>query len=155
MDKLHYIESLVDKFLEGRTTNAEERELYEWFATTDVPDEWSDLKAMFAWYANGMPEKQAVSTQPKPRLTLDRKWWIATAAAVAACAAIVIVLLPDTKSEPVMHTYNIYEGSYIVEAGVRYDDIEVIEEDIEDLFARAEAIELEANELIAWADTNF
>ena len=154
MDKLHYIENLIDKFLEGRTTNAEECELYEWFATTDVPDEWSDLKAMFAWYANGMPEK-ATPAKPKPRMTIRRKWWIATAAAVAACAAIVIVLLPDTKSESVMYTYNIYEGSYIVEAGVRYDDIEVIEDDIEELFARAEAIELEANELIAWADTNF
>ena len=38
---------------------------------------------------------------------------------------------------------------------MRYDDIEVIEDDIEALFARAELIELEANELIAWADTNF
>lgn len=153
MDKLHYIESLVDKFLEGRTTNAEERELYEWFATADVPDKWSDLKAMFAWYAAGMPEQKAPE-EPKPRITLCRKWWIAAATA-AACAAIVVVLLPHGNTEPQMRTYNIYEGSYIVEAGIRYDDIEVIEDDIEELFARAEAIELEANELIAWADTNF
>ena len=153
MDKLHYIESLVDKFLEGRTTNTEERELYEWFATADVPDKWSDLKAMFAWYAEGMPE-QKTPEEPKPRMTIRRKWWIAAATA-AACAAVVVVLLPNDKTEPQMHTYNIYEGSYIVEAGIRYDDIEVIEDDIEELFARAEAIELEANELIAWANTNF
>ena len=69
MDKLHYIESLVDRFLEGRTTNAEEHELYEWFATADVPDKWSDLKAMFAWYAEGMPDK-AAPAKPKPRMTL-------------------------------------------------------------------------------------
>ena len=153
MDKLHYIESLVEKFLEGRTTNAEERELYEWFATADVPEEWSELKAMFAWYAAGMPEQKAPA-EPKPRMTLRRKWWIAAATA-AACAAMVVVLLPYGKTGPQMHTYNIYEGSYIVEEGVRYDDIEVIEDDIEALFARAELIELEANELIAWADTNF
>ena len=154
MDKLHYIESLVEKFLEGRTTNAEERELYEWFASADVPDKWSDLKAMFAWYAEGMPEKEA-PTQPKPRMTLRRRWWIAAATTVAACAAVVVVLLPNGNTEPQVRTYNIYEGSYIVEAGIRYDDIEIIEDDIEELFARAEAIELEANELIAWADTNF
>ena len=154
MDKLHYIESLVDKFLEGRTTNVEERELYEWFATADVPDKWSDLKAMFAWYAEGMPDK-AAAAQPKPRMTLRRRWWVAVAGVVAACAAVVVVLLPHGNTEPQVRTYNIYEGSYIVEAGVRYDDIEVIEDDIEELFARAEAIELEANELIAWADTNF
>lgn len=154
MDKLHYIESLVDKFLEGRTTNAEERELYEWFATADVPDKWSDLKAMFAWYAESMPDKEAPA-KPKPRMTLGRRWWVAVAGAVAACAAVVVVLLPNGNTEPQVRTYNIYEGSYIVEAGIRYDDIEVIEDDIEELFARAEAIELEANELIAWADTNF
>ena len=154
MDKLHYIESLVDKFLEGRTTNAEERELYEWFATADVSDKWSDLKAMFAWYAEGMPDK-AATAKPKPRMTIRRRWWVAAATAVAACAAVVVVLLPHGNTEPQMRTYNIYEGSYIVEAGIRYDDIEVIEDDIEELFARAEAIELEANELIAWADTNF
>ena len=154
MDKLHYIESLVDRFLEGRTTNAEERELYEWFATADVPDKWSDLKAMFAWYAEGMPDN-VVSAQPKPRMTIRRRWWVAAATVVAACAAVVIVLLPNGNTEPQVRTYNIYEGSYIVEAGIRYDDIEVIEDDIEELFARAEAIELEANELIAWADTNF
>ena len=153
MDKLHYIESLVDKFLEGRTTNAEERELYKWFATADVPDKWSDLKAMFAWYAEGIPYK-AAPAKPKPRMTIRRRWWVA-AGAVAACAAVVVVLLPNGNTEPQVHTYNIYEGSYIVEAGVRYDDIEVIAGDIEELFARAEAIELEANELIAWADTNF
>ena len=66
-----------------------------------------------------------------------------------------VALLPNGNTEPQVRTYNIYEGSYIVEAGIRYDDIEVIEDDIEELFARAEAIELEANELIAWADTNF
>lgn len=154
MDKLHYIESLVEKFLEGRTTNAEERELYEWFATADVPEEWSELKAMFAWYAAGMPDKAALA-KPKPRMTIRRRWWVAAAGVVAACAAVVVVLLPHGNTEPQMHTYNIYEGSYIVEAGVRYDDIEVIEDDIEALFARAELIELEANELIAWADTNF
>ena len=154
MDKLHYIESLVDRFLEGRTTNAEERELYEWFATADVPDEWSDLEAMFAWYAEGMPEQEAPA-QPKPRMTLRRRWWVAIATAAAACVAGVILLLPNETTAPATHTSNIYEGSYIVEAGVRYDDIKVIEDDIEDLFARAELIELEANELIAWADTNF
>lgn len=154
MDKLHYIESLVEKFLEGRTTNAEERELYKWFATADVPDEWSDLKAMFAWYAEGMPEQEAPA-QPKPRMTLRRRWWVAIATAAAACVAGVILLLPNETTAPATHTYNIYEGSYIVEAGVRYDDIKVIEDDIEELFARAELIELEANELIAWADTNF
>lgn len=153
MDKLHYIESLVEKFLEGRTTNAEERELYKWFATADVPDKWSDLKAMFAWYAEGMHDK-AAPAKPKPHMTIRRRWWVAAATAVAACAAVIVVLLPHGNTEPQMR-YNIYEGSYIVEAGIRYDDIEVIEDDIEELFARAEAIELEANELIAWADTNF
>ena len=50
------IETLVERFLEGRTTSSEERELYAWFASADIPEEWHDLKAMFAWYSEGMPE---------------------------------------------------------------------------------------------------
>lgn len=33
MKHIDDIKQLVERFLEGRTTNAEEHELYEWFAT--------------------------------------------------------------------------------------------------------------------------
>ena len=152
MSKDRHIEALVEKFLDGRTTNAEEQELYTWFATADVPEEWAEHKEMFAWYRQGMPETTSLvesAPKPKSRFSLSLRRGVMAISTAVAVAVVAVLIWPSS------HKVNIYEGSYIVEAGVRYDDIEVIEDDIEDLFARAELIELEANELIAWADTNF
>lgn len=151
-----HIEELVEKFLEGRTSNSEERELYDWFVTNDVPEEWSELKEMFAWYAAGMLEAEATEEQspaqvtpyhPRRSIALRLGSW-----SVAAAVAIVlgIVLWPEAETTPVLT--NIYEGSYVVENGIRNDDIDYIHEDIEAVLARADAMEQRANELLAWAN---
>ena len=154
MDKLQHIEYLVERFLDGRTTIAEEKELYEWFATADVPEKWKELKAMFAWYADGMPE-QGVSVRksgddvPLLRRSVRLYRWI-VGAAVAACATLLWVLWPAMESvEEPMH---IYEGSYIVEYGVVCSDMAYIESDIEEMMKRAEEMERKADRLLAWVD---
>lgn len=154
------IYDLVEKFLEGRTSNAEERELYAWFRENEVPAEWQELKAMFEWYKDGMPEinnahSSQLSEQPthnarhtvthRPRRRV--RMWL-TGAAITAAAAIA-ALLWLTPTPPAI---DIYEGSYIIEAGVMCDNSESIRQDIEELLARAELIEQSADELIAWAD---
>lgn len=154
------IYDLVEKFLEGRTSNAEERELYAWFRENEVPAEWQELKAMFGWYEAGMPEinnahSDQLSEQPTPdtqhtatsRPRRRVRMWL-TGAAITAAASIA-ALLWLTPTTP---TIDIYEGSYIIEAGVMCDNSESIRQDIEELLARAELIEQSADELIAWAD---
>ena len=151
-----HIEALVEKFLEGRTSNSEERELYDWFATHDMPEEWSELKEMFAWYAAGMPEAAVVEEQsptPVAQHLLRRSMALRLGGwSVAAAVAIVlgIVLWPEAETTPALT--NIYEGSYVVENGIRNDDIDYIHDDIEAVLARADAMEERANELLAWAD---
>lgn len=154
------IYDLVEKFLEGRTSNTEERELYAWFRENEVPAEWQELKAMFEWYEEGMPEinnahSGQLSEQPTPvtqHTTISRprrrvRMWL-TGVAITAAASIA-ALLWLTPTPP---TIDIYEGSYIIEAGVMCDNSESIRQDIEELLARAELIEQSADELIAWAD---
>lgn len=152
------IAELVEKFLDGRTTNAEERELYAWFSTAEVPEEWSDLKEMFAWYEEGMPEQTKMRQAEKPRS--KRSMWLAlcSMAGIAASVALVITLMPSDiddyvgVSHPAPNQVNMYEGSYIVEQGVRSDDLAYIEGDIEELLERADNLEQRADELLAWAD---
>lgn len=152
------IAELVEKFLDGRTTNAEERELYAWFSSAEVPEEWSDLKEMFAWYEEGMPEQTKMKQAKKPRN--KRSMWLAlgTVAGIAASVALVITLMPSDIDDyvdvslPEHNQVNLYEGSYIIEQGVRSDDLAYIEEDIEELLERADNIEQRADELLAWAD---
>lgn len=148
---------LVDKFLDGKTTNQEEQMLYDWFSANDVSKEWQPLKEMFAWYADGMSEKQielSEELQPQKRgVSLHRPRrvirWISVGVGIAAMVAVVLI----ATLRPRQSEFNIYEGSYIVEAGVRNDDIASIESEIEAMLLRAEAIENHANELLAWADT--
>lgn len=155
MTQREHIEQLVEKFLDGRTTNAEERELYAWFRSNDVGEEWVELKAMFAWYEAGMPEQEA---KQKPQLELRasrperRGLWIAVGAVAGVAASLVVALTVWLTFDNSQHNdLSIYAGSYIVDGGVRYDNIEDIENDIEEMLERAERIEQSADELIAWA----
>lgn len=155
-----HIYDLVEKFLEGRTSNAEERELYAWFRENEVPAEWQELKAMFEWYEAGMPEinnahSGQLSEQPTPvtqhtatsRPRRRVRIWL-TGAAITAAASIAALfwLTPTTP------TIDIYEGSYIIEAGVMCDNSESIRQDIEELLMRADEIERHADSLLALAD---
>ena len=148
---------MVEKFLDGKTTNQEEQMLYDWFSANDVSKEWQPLKEMFAWYADGMPEEQielSEELQPQKRGVALRRprrviRWISVGVSIAAMVAVVLI----ATLRPRQSEFNIYEGSYIVEAGVRNDDIASIESEIEAMLLRAEAIESHANELLAWADT--
>lgn len=149
MRQLDDIQTLVERFLEGRTTNSEEQLLYEWFATADVPAEWADLKAMFAWYADGMPEREEQPTAVVALHPHRRLLGIAfTTVSIAAVLAIVLCVVLNLNS-----SVDIYEGSYIISEGVRYDDLDLIKSDIEAVLQRADNIEQQANELLAWADT--
>lgn len=152
-----HIEKLFEKFLDGRTTNAEERELYAWFSSHNVPEEWRELKAMFAWYESGMPEEPSVPSANKRRRP-QRLWLgIGSTAAIAASIAIIITLTPS-EVEPIADeqgstkSINIYDGSYVIEHGVRNADLAYIEGDIESLLERADNLERQANNLLAWAD---
>ena len=148
---------LVEKFLDGKTTNQEEQMLYDWFSANDVSKEWQPLKEMFAWYADGMPEEQielSEELQPQKRgVSLHRPRrvirWISVGVGIAAMVAVVLI----ATLRPRQSEFNIYEGSYIVEAGVRNDDIASIESEIEAMLKRAENYEQQANDLLAWADT--
>ncbi len=155
-----HIYDLVEKFLEGRTSNAEERELYAWFRENEVPAEWQELKAMFEWYEEGMPENNnahsgQLSEQPTPvtqhtatsRPRRRVRMWL-TGASITAAASIA-ALLWLTPTTP---TIDIYEGSYIIEAGVMCDNSESIRQDIEELLMRADEIERHAENLLALAD---
>ena len=155
-----HIYDLVEKFLEGRTSNAEERELYAWFRENEVPAEWQELKAMFEWYEEGMPDinnahSGQLSEQPTPvtqhtatsRPRRRVRMWL-TGAAITAAASIA-ALLWLTPTPP---TIDIYEGSYIIEAGVMCDNSESIRQDIEELLMRADEIERHADSLLALAD---
>ena len=57
------IRQLVNRFLDGATTNAEEQTLYDYFAGEDIAPELMQYRDMFRWYSAGMPEMNAKQPQ--------------------------------------------------------------------------------------------
>ena len=123
------MEELLERFLDGKTTNAEEKELYAFFAGADVPEHLEPYRAMFAWFDGGLEQEirqaeipAAPPARPKHRL---RIW--GTVAAVAATIALILLIRPT----PAVHDFDPFEGSYIVRNGVRITDPDVIRAELE------------------------
>lgn len=141
------IQDLVEKFLDGRTTNIEERELYDWFRTHDVPEEWEHLKSMFAWYEAGMPEdslEQEIVQKPLGASSkiISLRHWLQVAGGCAAIIAIVIFLFRA-----------LVDDDAALEQGFSANNIAEVT-DGDDLMRRADILEQQAYELLAWADMN-
>ena len=93
-DKKH-IESLLDLFMQGKTTLEQESELKRFFATAhDIPKEWEPYREMMAYFDNGMP----IATESMPRRNIARPVWAVVAA--AAVAALLLMVVPSLMRTP-------------------------------------------------------
>ncbi len=84
-----FIQSLLDKYMEGTTTLEEEDILHQFFTRSDVPAEWEDYRQLFA---------EIDSMRPTGR---PRRWWpwSIAAAVVAALVVFAATQLP-TENQP-------------------------------------------------------
>lgn len=89
-----FIQSLLDKYMEGTTTLEEEDILHQYFTRSDVPAEWEDYRMLFA-------EIDSMRPTEKPQ---SRWWpWSIAAAVVAALVVFVATQLPiENRIEPVV-----------------------------------------------------
>ena len=107
------VKQLIERFLEGETTNAEEQQLYDYFSGS-VPKSLRKYQPMFRWYAEGMPE----------RATTRRLWprWVAAASVVLLIGA-GLAYYGHRQREAEMA---LYEGSYIIRDGQKITDLKTI-----------------------------
>lgn len=86
------LKQLIDRYMDGLTTNEEERILRNYFRqTTDVPDEWKPLRAIFRFVETeqeALPQPQQTSARV---VSIHRRVWQRWVA-VASVAAAVLVL---------------------------------------------------------------
>ena len=76
-----FIQSLLDKYMEGMTTLEEEDILHQYFTRSDVPAEWEDYRMLFA-EIDGM----------RPAGKHDRRWWPWSIAAAVVAALVVFTI---------------------------------------------------------------
>ena len=140
------IEEYIFRFMEGETTNAEEKALYHYFRTNDVPERLKPYAPMFAWYEEGMPEETPTSEGEIPeamkksfwRLIPLEIWSMGIAALLVVGIGLGIVLsFNDVEKED----WSCYEGSYVEVNGKRITDMEQIMPIILETLAKVEAME--------------
>lgn len=117
-----HIEILLDKFFTGETSNAEERELQDFFASTaTLPESLQPYRAMFAWYAAGMPE-EALAGNARPKRF---RWFHLPSAVAASVAVLVAVALFMFISDYTPASSDLYVDCYVEREGVRICGSEV------------------------------
>ena len=83
-----FIQSLLDKYMEGTTTLEEEDVLHQYFTRSDVPAEWEDYRMLFAEIDSMRPAEKA-----------PHRWWPWSMAAAAVVAALVVFAITQSLPE--------------------------------------------------------
>lgn len=111
---MKHIETLIQRYLEGKTSVAEEQELRMFFMSADVPDGLKKYAPLFSWqdescglgddlddiFAKSAGEIEPVAAVKRPMMR-RMAWWSA-AACVAVVASVALFLdRPDTDTKVV------------------------------------------------------
>lgn len=137
-------QALMEKFLDGATSIAEEQQLYRYFDGGEVAPVLRQYRPMMQWYVSLSPESDKMAAGGHPAKRVSRFRRIATiAASVAVLIAIGFTVL--TPHDHLDDEYLAYSGSYMIVDGVKTTDIKRILPQIK----RAEQIADSVNRLIA------
>lgn len=110
---------LMERFLDGATTIAEEKQLYAYFRqNSGIAPDLMQYREMMNWYAALGQDTQKAAVKPF-RAKLARFKWVA--AAVITLIAVAIPLYRSYEQRQLL--YATYEGSYIIRNGVKYTNV--------------------------------
>ena len=82
-----YIERLLDKYMDGKTTLEEEDLLASYFRGKDVPEEWADYQQLF---------QEIMAMKPLPQT--GRRWIGWSIAAAAVISGMIFLLRPSSPT---------------------------------------------------------
>jgi hypothetical protein len=146
-----YIESLLERFFEGQTSNEEERQLYRFFEQETIPDELAQYKPVIKYFESGLADELDVNkTQPTGikkvhPAGLAKKQWLVWGS-VAASA--LLVLFTSIYVFDRIESADPYAGSYIIRNGVRITDLNLIKPELEAAIQKSLLIEQDAEQFI-------
>ena len=159
------ITEYVGRFLDGRTSCAEEQALYEYFRNENIPEEWNYLRDAFAYFESGMREEDAAESLPEvtspqplrrsgmaawcsPRIVA--RWCVAASATIMAAAGTWLAVSSDSNATDL--ATSLYDGSYVILNGEYCNDIETMDYQIDIAMERAAIMETKAARLLAMTD---
>lgn len=134
-----YVRDLMDRFMAGDTTCAQEQMLYEYFSQKKLPKDMEQYRAMMQWYAAGMPDDINTIKPRRQGVMSHLCWWhYGSIAASLIVVSVLCIKFVEFQAQP--QEYAIYEGSYIVRDGVKITDLDVILPEIKQAEAYVESI---------------
>jgi uncharacterized membrane protein YvbJ len=136
------IETLLERFFEGQTSNEEERRLYLFFRREKLPDELAQYKEIVTYFESGLADELDAPKNVKMLKEVRKKRWLVW----GSIAASFLILLSSTFF--IFRNTDPYEGSYIVRNGVRITDLNLIRPELEAAIQKSLLIEQEADRLI-------
>jgi len=140
VDEYKNIENLLERFFDGLTSNEEEQQLYDFFSETDIPEHLRKYIPVFNYFETGIideTKEEKIEIIPielkKQRRESTIYWGLGIAASVLLIFSFYFGFVRDSKD------FDRYEGSYIVQNGVRITDPDLIRGELER--AEREALE--------------
>lgn len=123
MKKEEYIKQLLDKYLDGETSSAEERALRGYFTNkgNDIPEEWMPYRALFTYIAEERADEgetaETIDINVNKAGKAHRRGWIyaATTAAAAILIAVVMISLPRSNDNYAVIDGKVYTNKKVVE----------------------------------------
>lgn len=117
MKKEEYIQQLLDKYLDGDTSIAEEEALRGYFihGGDDIPEEWRPYKALFTYIVEERADKTVTSSHVKFKALLRYRRVYAAMTAAAALIAVMMISLPHTEKNYAVIDGKVYTDKKIVE----------------------------------------
>ena len=153
-DKNKYIETLLERFFEGQTSNEEEKQLYLFFEQEEIPDELKQYKQVIKYFESGLADeledtkethKDTNFRREAKHLSIVKKWWLVCG---SVAASILIILFSKLFFFDNIESTDPYQGSYIIRNGVRITDLALIKPELDAAIQKSLLIEQEAEQLI-------
>ena len=124
-----WIEELIERFFDGQTSNEEERNLYAFFSSKNVPEHLLPYRPVFAYFETGIkeePEHREIVLKTKQSFWKKKiSIWMSVAASLLILISLGIYHFAREKN------FNPYEGSYIIRNGVKITDPKIVNPEIE------------------------
>ncbi|MBR5552142.1 MAG: hypothetical protein IKV83_09545 [Muribaculaceae bacterium] len=115
----------LNRFFDGETTCEEERELFSYFRQKNILLEVEQYREMMLWYDAGLQVSQKNAIEEN---NVKNRWFMSQYISIAA-SIVIVLTVGFSYIKQNLHNkelYEIYEGSYIIENGVRNTDLSEI-----------------------------
>ena len=146
-DEIKRIQNLLDKYMDGVTSNEEEATLRKYFEehSNDIPEEWESYRALFSYIGfEQMNLSQILKEEEEKKIEkkeTSRTGWLKYFGASVAAAAIIAFMLVGIQKmiQPQPECYAVIDGKvYTDQEFVHHEALDALEDvsaDSEDPFS--------------------